>query len=1095
MNDDVARAITAVQLDDTVTNFVELMSRLFQMDEASALDFGIYRVIRRRNEEVKRFLGELRAGPHGSTVLEGGRLQEILSARFEEDRRSETEALERQLQEKRVQLGIDATMNGDVVEQHLARQARTPIMRPHIEDYRDLQRQLDEVGSARLGRVEVLNRLYDFFSRHYQGGDFVVSRRIGDHGARYIKSLGGDTEVRWATEDMYYIKSGESFADWTIRLSNGATLVFTLNAETFKETREGLQPTDKTHLEIDRAANDDSGRVVVRLHYRKGAGIKAHADKIVAAVREKAGGDEDEIRRRLRQFVERNKSDFFIHKRLRESLREDLDAFIKMEVLKTDALMAGASIRDRHVKLAESVHDIGGAIIDFLAVLEDFQRALWEKRKLVFETRYVVTLDRLAALAGPEWLEARIDAIIAAQKAEWRALGLGDIETIDECRKVHTGDLAQEARVQWLPLPLDTGKFDSAFKWDMLAAVTAKTPLDAAVDTVAIKSDSWQALNTLTPKYEGRIKCIYIDPPYNTKTDAFPYKDNYPHASWLAMIESRLERSVGLLARSGALFSSIDDAERDSLTQALNRTFGARNRVEEIIWAQNTTKNTSPTYSTNHEYVEVYARDLEAAKAEPAMFRELKPGAKEILEVIKGYGESYPPLAQVKQDIVALFKENKRRVTAALEEQGVPYDSKLDPWRGVYNYKNVEYRDGSGDLVDEAEARTLEARVWVWQEDNPAIPIGGGTWNNKTIFEPDNENYRFYKPLHPVTKKPCPTPKTGWRFPKSRGVRDQSFDDLNAKSLIVWGNDENRIPRIKRFLHEVYTQVSQSVFHDYSDGEKELTALTGSTRSFPNPKPTTLISRFVGQTTGEGDWVLDYTAGSGTTFQAVRDRNAVDGYRRKTILIEGLDHFDSVMLPRIKKCAAGKSWSGGAPKALDGPGVFARVQALEQYEDTLETVRFADGDAGEELRFDDRRMRLSYRLREDSRQPYCDLEHFAAPFGYTVQCAQGAGEPSPRAVDLIESLVYLAGLHVAALRVEAAGVLLTATDALHKGVLVLFRDCGHAEAVAWTERHLAAHPAGCYPRVLVNRPGDLTVADGERLEAIEAMFHGQFEAS
>ena len=145
-----------------------------------------------------------------------------------------------------------------------------------------------------------------------------------------------------------------------------------------------------------------------------------------------AGGTAEvgaDIRRWLNRFMARNQSDFFIHKRLKEALTEDLDIFIKTEVLDVDQLLAGATqqtdLPKRAMKVARIVREIGGHIIDFLAALEDFQKALWEKKKLVFETRYVITLDRLERYC-PEWLTKNIDTIVKKQRQEWKDLGLGD---------------------------------------------------------------------------------------------------------------------------------------------------------------------------------------------------------------------------------------------------------------------------------------------------------------------------------------------------------------------------------------------------------------------------------------------------------------------------------------------------------------------------------------------------------------------------------------------------------------------------------------------------------------------------------------------
>ena len=150
------------------------------------------------------------------------------------------------------------------------------------------------------------------------------------------------------------------------------------------------------------------------------------------------------------------------------------------------------------------------------------------------------------------------------------------------------------------------------------------------------------------------------------------------------------------------------------------------------------------------------------------------------------------------------------------------------------------------------------------------------------------------------------------------------------------------MPQQKRFLHEVETNVAQSVVLDYTDGEKELTEFTGKTFSFPNPKPTTLISRFVLQTTDEGEWVLDFFAGSGTTAHAAANAHRVDDKRRKVLLIDQGEYFETTLLPRIKRVYAAKHWRRGKPTQLDGIGLFAKVCAIEQYEEAIATAIYQE---------------------------------------------------------------------------------------------------------------------------------------------------------
>ncbi len=1077
--------------NQTENRFIELMTELFQLDEAEALDFGLYRIIRRQNREIRDFIGEI-ISEGGQKVLRGGQLSALLAETFASVDDEATADDTYRIAELEKVLGIKPGMNLPERELLLASLEKIPATAQMVADYRSRLENRAAAKTATTDQAEVLNRLYQFFSRHYQDGDFIVERRYGRDGSRYIRSTGEDTEFHWATEDMYYIKSGDIFTDFPVKLIRGQRLLFTVEADSLQKTRAELKPSDKAHYELDTVAAGEGGIFKISLKYLKGAQSDKQKDEIAAAAQKVSGGDAAEIKRWLNHFIARNQSDFFIHKRLKEALAEDLDIFIKTEVLDADQLLADGDLPRRVTKVARIVRRVGQQIIDFLAVLEDFQKALWEKKKLVFTTRYVITLDRIDKLAGREWLETHLERIIELQREEWRALGLGDIATAAACRVEIPGDLLTQARVRYLPLPVDTVHFDDEFRWALLAAVTHEKGLDQALDGVAIHSDNWQALNTMQAKYRDQVKCCYIDPPYNTGGDGFPYKDAYPHASWLAMIQDRLNEAVPFMARKGALFSSIDHVERHALTEALGRAFGRNNRVEEIIWGQNTTKNQSPTYSTNHEYVEVFARDLAAASSDERMFREPKPGAAEVLELVERLNSEYPTTAEIEREIKALFEKHRYELRSELEDLGVEYEKSLDTWKGLYNYQHAEYRDEHGLFVQESEAREKLARIWIWKEGDSSFPKGGGTDNKVGVHTFGDPDYRFYRPKHPISGEKCPHPKSGWRWPERPAGMSSSFEEMDADHRIVWGDwnpKKPKVPQVKRFLHEVDTQVSKSIVLDYTDGEKELTNLTGKIRSFPNPKPTTLIERFILQTTDADEWVMDFFGGSGTTFHAAVSAQHDDRQRRRVLLIEGGRHFEPILMQRVKRVSAAWFWKNGKPVALDGPGLFMRVQALEQYEDTLENLDMESPSDSPKLPFDDPAWRLRYRLEQASRGLYCGIDRFISPFGYTLKRVEGGGDAPERPVDLVESLFYLLGIEVSRMLREPQGVVVTGRDRRQQSLAVFFRDCAAPDSADWLKVKLAEYPAD---RVLTNDPASLIFEGCERFEAIETVFAGQF---
>jgi len=248
----------------------------------------------------------------------------------------------------------------------------------------------------------------------------------------------------------------------------------------------------------------------------------------------------------------------------------------------------------------------------------------------------------------------------------------------------------------------------------------------------------------------------------------------------------------------------------------------------------NTNNSQAPNYSTNHEYVLVYAKDRVTAEQDRNMFREPKPGYEEVMALVASLNPSYPPIATIEAEIHKLYEQHQIAYREEVEAQGLEWEKEKgnDPWKGLFNYSNAEYRDGEGRLVPESEARKRQASIWVWQEGDASMPA---TKQAASTREPQHKNWRFYKPLHPVTGKLCPHPNSGWKFAyddDEDSPDKRSFVSLDGDHRIAWGPDEKKVPRLKRMLHEVETNVGKSVFQDYSDGEKQTSALFGRSGVF-----------------------------------------------------------------------------------------------------------------------------------------------------------------------------------------------------------------------------------------------------------------------
>ena len=318
---------------------------------------------------------------------------------------------------------------------------------------------------------------------------------------------------------------------------------------------------------------------------------------------------------------------------------------------------------------------------------------------------------------------------------------------------------------------------------------------------------------------------------------------------------------------------------------------------------------------------------------------------------------------------------------------------------------------------------------------------------------------KFFVPLvHPVTGKECPPPTNGWsRTP-------ETIQELIAKNEIIFGKDENVQPRRKVFLNAETARQLPSVIGDSGRGKNDLDKLGFD---FPYSHPVSLYEEILyASAPGKKDVILDYFAGSGTTGHTVLNLNREDGGHRGYIQIEIGQHFDTVLLPRMKKVAYSPDWKDGKPVSREGVTQLFKYVRLESYEDTMDSLEVAPRTAEQanllesepELAED---YRLRYALGAETAGSACLLgKWFSDPFAYTLSVVRdGARREAP--VDLPETFNYLIGLDVRSRR-RIDGVLVFAgADAERRECAVLWRNLDAMDANAldsWFARNRARLP-------------------------------------
>ena len=308
------------------------------------------------------------------------------------------------------------------------------------------------------------------------------------------------------------------------------------------------------------------------------------------------------LMKHLQDYTAKNNFDYFIHKDLGGFLRRELDFYIKNEVMFLDDLDANHILE--HLAQVKAIKQVGEKIITFLAQLEDFQKKLWLKKKFVVGCDYCITLDRIPHTLYPE--------IIAndAQRQEWVRLFAIDEIKDDMMTEGYSEPLTEKFLEDNPFLVLDTKFFSAEFKHKLVGSMEN---VDEECNGLLINSENFQALELLQEKYAERVKCVYIDPPYNTGNDGFVYKDSYQHSSWLSMLDNRYVLAKSLMGINSGIFTSIDDGEHERLACLLNSVFGSANFVDNIIWQKKySLQSDAKLFSDNHDFIIAFAKDKEA---------------------------------------------------------------------------------------------------------------------------------------------------------------------------------------------------------------------------------------------------------------------------------------------------------------------------------------------------------------------------------------------------------------------------------------------------------------------------------------------------
>lgn len=629
------------------------LTELFQLDQPD-LDFGFYRIMQAKAQQVKSFIDKdlLQIIEDAFGQVDEGRKTELAVAvekaiqtakEFGASNPEETEPV------KKAKAVLDAVKNGATAESDVY---------DHL--YRFFERYYDEGDfiSRRYYARENAGKAAPF-AIPYNGEEVKLHWANADQ--YYIKT------AEYFSNFSFDIAKSKEF----LKLKDGGTLGFEIEAAIpdclkvhfrIVEASEGEHSNvkaaeDKKRFFILHEANpvefNDADELVINFEYKALPGGKndvsadtekalkekfgkslnkgdmpnlAIAEKVIEAAYGSGKAKQylsalelhaptDKIPNRpllakyINQYTARNTCDYFIHKDLSGFLKRELDFYIKNEVMHLDDIEnADAPAVENYLAKLKVIRKIATKLIDFLAQLEDFQKKLWLKKKFVTETNYCITLDRI-----PEDLFEVITAN-DAQREEWvKLFAINEIAATD-------GDLlsgglpaySAPLTVKFLKannkLVLDTAFFSSEFKAKLIESID---DFDEQCDGLLIHSENFQALNLLQERYREQVKCVYIDPPYNTNASSIIYKNEYKHSSWNSLIYDRLVLADKLTGSTAFLITAIDHAEIYNLGKIKDALYSEECRLA-IVTVQHNPKgrNQSKFFSENTEYLLFYCKNV-----------------------------------------------------------------------------------------------------------------------------------------------------------------------------------------------------------------------------------------------------------------------------------------------------------------------------------------------------------------------------------------------------------------------------------------------------------------------------------------------------
>ncbi|WQU99473.1 site-specific DNA-methyltransferase [Helicobacter pylori] len=655
-------------------------------------------------------------------------------------------------------------------------------------------------------KEELFDKLYSFFKRYFSANGGIYFNDTPLYDSLYTKSdyekcsLKKDTALFYKTKDLYYVKSETNYKDFCFELEN---ILFNFDTSSL-ESKKNNEKIDLVFTLKDTDAKTNT------LNFSVTLSSKGSQTKISEILKECSNQgiklDEEVLKKAFVKFKKQGSMDYFIHKNALGFLKEQLDLYLFEYLFKEISVFTKERL--------DEINTIKEVALEVIVLVSEFENELckiWNKPRFVMNSHFIVSLDKLKA-KNYDLNKITNHPNYPKQVKEWQDLNLKTTDNL----------LENEF------LPLDTIYFKD------LEEEIKNQFNENEINGTLIKSENYQALNSLKNRYKETIDCIYIDPPFNTGSD-FAYIDRFQDSTWLSLMHNRLELAHNLLSSQGSFYLHLDNNANYLGRILLNDIFGKENFRNEIIWRR---------------------------------------------KQATSYGDKYFGIVN---DTIFLYSKTDKNIFHTIKSLDDENTQKYIKERFVFSDKDGR-KYMKSPLVNSLNRPNLK---YVFQGINP--------------------------------------PPNGWLYSQTR--MQELFDN---NELLIPNDPNARIYR-KIFLDKYEGQEISNLWLDISI----VNPMAIEQEDFQTQKPEKLLERIIKASSNENSIILDFFAGSGTTCAVAHK------LKRKYIGIEMGEHFERVILPRLKKVIGG--FKSGALKEFNGGGAI-KVYELESYEEILRKIKYEDND-------------------------------------------------------------------------------------------------------------------------------------------------------